>query len=75
MFYGASLRRPAAACSVSPSGPQGCRAPAPVASIRRAGVSLTAPPQVALFPGGGAVAGARQLRQNIAEELEDLIAF
>jgi hypothetical protein len=49
MFKGASLRRPATACSISPSGPHGCRAPAPATSICCADVSLAAPPHVALF--------------------------
>jgi hypothetical protein len=40
------------------SGPQGCRAPAPVASTSCAGDSLASLPQVAWFPGGRLVAGA-----------------
>jgi hypothetical protein len=37
----------------------GCRATLPQLLPCRAGVSLSAPPQVDVFPGGGAVAGAR----------------
>jgi hypothetical protein len=56
---GASIRRLRRHAPSPRSDQKGVGHPLPLFRSLRAGDSLAAPPQVALFPGGGAVAGAR----------------